>query len=68
MIIPPAVFSSAGAGFTITRSAKGVTFNFLPIVVSIFVLMKEFVPRGCRPAKLREFYTKPLAVAIFTVY
>jgi hypothetical protein len=41
MIIPPAVFSSAGAGFTITLSAKGVTFNFLPIVVSIFVLMKE---------------------------
>jgi hypothetical protein len=42
IIIPPAVFSSAGAGFTITRSAKGVTFNFLPIIVLIFVLMKEF--------------------------
>jgi hypothetical protein len=33
MMIPPAVFSSAGAGFTITRSDKGVTLNFLPIVV-----------------------------------
>jgi hypothetical protein len=67
MIIPPAVFSSAGAGFTITRSARGVTFNFLPIVVSIFVLMKEFILPGCRTAKLHEFYTKPLTFAILTV-
>src|SRR6202044_1899709 len=68
IIIPPAVFSSAGAGFTITRSAKGVTFNFLPIVVLLFILLKDFSLPGCRFAKLHEFYTKPLAVAIFTGY
>jgi hypothetical protein len=31
MMMPPAVFSSAGAGFTITLSCKGVMFNFLAI-------------------------------------
>jgi hypothetical protein len=31
-MIPPAVFSSALAGFTITLSCSGVTFNFLAIV------------------------------------
>ncbi len=32
-------FFTAGAGFTITLSDKGVTFNFLPIVVSIFLFL-----------------------------
>src|SRR5882757_3373170 len=45
MMIPPAVFSSAGAGFTITLSDKGVTLNFLPIVVfDLFDLMKDDPP------------------------
>jgi len=43
MIMPPAVFSSAGAGFTITLSASGVTFNFLPIVVLFYwFYLKDF--------------------------
>src|SRR5688500_11702033 len=37
MMIPPAVFSSAAAAFTITLSCKGVTFTFLAIIVLIFV-------------------------------
>jgi hypothetical protein len=59
MIIPPAVFSSAGAGFTITRSAKGVTFNFLPIVVSIFVLMKEFSCQDAGSQSYTNFIPNP---------
>jgi len=31
MMMPPAVFSSAGAGFTITLSCNGVMLNFLAI-------------------------------------
>jgi hypothetical protein len=31
MMIPPAVFSSAAAGFTITLSCKGTMLNFLDI-------------------------------------
>jgi hypothetical protein len=38
--MPPAVFSSAAAAFTITRSCSGVTFTFLAIVVLIFLLLK----------------------------
>jgi hypothetical protein len=39
MMMPPAVFSSAGAGFTITLSCNGVMFNFLAIAFG-FVLLK----------------------------
>src|SRR6476620_3380827 len=35
-MIPPAVFSSAGAAFTITLSCKGVMLTFLAIIVLIF--------------------------------
>jgi len=66
MIIPPAVFSSAGAGFTITLSERGVTFNFLPIVVSIFCFDEWDSPAGCRTAKVLEFHTKPPVKVNFT--
>jgi hypothetical protein len=72
--MPPAVFSSAGAGFTITLSASGVTFNFLAIVLSFFVLMKlnanhnmNHILRMRRFAKVNEFHTKPFGKAIFAV-
>jgi hypothetical protein len=36
MMIPPAYFSSAAAGITMTLSCKGVMFNFLAVVLAIF--------------------------------
>jgi hypothetical protein len=40
-MMPPAVFSSAGAGFTITLSWRGVTLSFLAIVVLIFKVFRR---------------------------
>jgi hypothetical protein len=34
-MIPPAVFSSAAAGITITLSCKGVMFTFLAVLLAI---------------------------------
>src|SRR5579875_4085875 len=42
IIIPPAVFSSAAAGFTITLSCRGVTFTLLAIRYEFLVLCKIF--------------------------
>jgi hypothetical protein len=64
IMIPPAVFSSAGAGFTITLSCSGVTLNFLAIVVLIFVLMKDgFDERflGSRSCIRQECKGKPIS-------
>jgi hypothetical protein len=66
MIMPPAVFSSAGAGFTITLSASGVTFNFFAIVVFIFCLMEMIGPQFCGAVKVNEFWAKPQRQVIFT--
>jgi hypothetical protein len=38
MMIPPAVFSSAAAGITITLSCSGVMFNFFAELFAIVYL------------------------------
>src|SRR5690242_1878661 len=40
IMIPPAVFSSAAAGFTITLSCRGITFTLLAILYVFLVLVK----------------------------
>src|SRR6476620_8788960 len=44
IIIPPAVFSSAAAAFTITLSCSGVTFTFLAIIVLILSFFNDTLP------------------------
>jgi hypothetical protein len=42
MMIPPAVFSSAGAGFTITLSCSGVMFTLFDIISRFLKVIKTF--------------------------
>src|SRR6187402_2223165 len=69
MIMPPAVFSSAGAGFTITLSASGVTFNLLLAIVVFIYCFDEMDPAEWQVCKGKRIpYQTGLNVNISVVH
>src|SRR6478672_3526263 len=69
IMIPPAVFSSAAAAFTITRSCNGVTFTLLAITYLIYCFSEMMSkPAVSKRAKVNDYYATPSETEKISVF